>query len=325
MPLFTGKMDKYNMNILNRFDYNYDFLGKRKLAAIVSGVLMLVALASFGLKGLSYGIDFTGGTLVEVQYSMPVELEEIRTLLHSNKFEDAIVQNFGSTTDVLIRLGVYEDMKNDQISSTILALLQQKDPDVVMKRVEFVGPKVGGELVEKGGMAILLTLFGILIYVTLRFEYRFALGSIAALIHDTVITVGFFSLLGLEFDLTVLAAVLAVIGYSLNDTIVVFDRIRDNFLKMRKQNSEQVVNRSINQILGRTVMTSVTTLLVLLVLFFAGGELIHNFAIALIVGVIVGTYSSIYIASATALHLGISKADLMPVQKEGAEPVDDRP
>jgi len=313
------------MNILNRFDYNYDFLGKRKLAVIASGVLMLIALASIGLKGLSYGVDFTGGTLVEVQYSMPVELEEIRTLLHSNKFEDAIVQNFGSTTDVLIRLGVYEDMKNDQISSTILALLQQKDPNVVMKRVEFVGPKVGGELVEKGGMAILLTLFGILIYVTLRFEYRFALGSIAALVHDTIITVGFFSLLGLEFDLTVLAAVLAVIGYSLNDTIVVFDRIRDNFLKMRKQNSEQVVNRSINQILGRTVMTSVTTLLVLLVLFFAGGELIHNFAIALIIGVIVGTYSSIYIASATALYLGISKADLMPVQKEGVAPVDDRP
>lgn len=314
------------MNILNRFDYNYDFLGKRKVATIVSTILMLIALASLGLKGLSFGIDFTGGTLVEVRYSVPAELDEVRELLHSNGFEDAVVQNFGTTKDVLIRLGIYENMKNEEISSTILGLLQQQDSDVVMKRVEFVGPKVGGELVEKGGMAILLTLFGILIYVTLRFEYRFALGSIAALVHDTVITVGFFSLLGLEFDLTVLAAVLAVIGYSLNDTIVVFDRIRDNFLKMRKQNSEQVVNRSINQILGRTVMTSVTTLLVLLVLFFAGGELIHNFAIALIVGVIVGTYSSIYIASATALHLGISKADLMPVQKEGAQQqVDERP
>ncbi|MCV6637166.1 protein translocase subunit SecF [Candidatus Albibeggiatoa sp. nov. NOAA] len=314
------------MNILNRFDYNYDFLGKRKVATIVSTILMLIALASLGLKGLSFGIDFTGGTLVEVRYSVPVELDEVRELLHSNGFEDAVVQNFGTTKDVLIRLGIYENMKNEEISSTILGLLKQQDSEVVMKRVEFVGPKVGGELVEKGGMAILLTLFGILIYVTLRFEYRFALGSIAALVHDTVITVGFFSLLGLEFDLTVLAAVLAVIGYSLNDTIVVFDRIRDNFLKMRKQNSEQVVNRSINQILGRTVMTSVTTLLVLLVLFFAGGELIHNFAIALIVGVIVGTYSSIYIASATALHLGISKADLMPVQKEGAQQqVDERP
>ncbi|WP_353573149.1 protein translocase subunit SecF [Candidatus Albibeggiatoa sp. nov. BB20] len=313
------------MNILSRFDYSYDFLGKRKAAAVVSGILILISLVSIGIKGLSYGVDFTGGTLVEVSYNIPAELDKVRTLLHSNGFEDAVVQNFGTTKDVLIRLGVYEDMKNDQLSSKILTLLQQQDPDVVMRRVEFVGPKVGGELVEKGGMAILLTLFGILIYVTLRFEYRFAFGSIAALIHDTVITVGFFSLLGLEFDLTVLAAVLAVIGYSLNDTIVVFDRIRDNFLKMRKQNAEQVVNRSINQILGRTVMTSVTTLLVLLVLFFAGGELIHNFAVALIVGVVVGTYSSIYIASATALYLGISKADLMPVQKEGAPVVDDLP
>jgi preprotein translocase subunit SecF len=314
------------MNFLNRFDYSYDFLGKRKIAVIVSGILLLISLLALVVNGLSFGVDFTGGTLVEVHYDMPVELEEVRVLLHSNGFEDAVVQNFGTTKDVLIRLGVYEDKENEKLSSEVLALLQQNDTKVEMRRVEFVGPKVGGELVEKGGMAILLTLFGILIYVTLRFEYRFALGAIAALVHDTILTVGFFSLLGLEFDLTVLAAVLAVIGYSLNDTIVVFDRIRDNFVKMRKQNSEQVVNKSINQILGRTVMTSLTTLLVLIVLFFAGGELIHNFAVALIVGVFVGTYSSIYIASTTALYLGISKADLMPVQKEGAgTAVDDRP
>lgn len=314
------------MNFLNRFDYNYDFLGKRKIAAIASSVLLLISLLALVVNGLSFGVDFTGGTLVEVHYDMPVELEEVRVLLHSNGFEDAVVQNFGTTKDVLIRLGVYENKENEKLSSEVLALLQQNNTKVEMRRVEFVGPKVGGELVEKGGMAILLTLVGILIYVTLRFEYRFALGAIAALVHDTIITVGFFSLLGLEFDLTVLAAVLAVIGYSLNDTIVVFDRIRDNFLKMRKQNSKQVVNKSINQILGRTIMTSLTTLLVLIVLFFAGGELIHNFAVALIVGVFVGTYSSIYIASATALYLGISKADLMPVQKEGAgTAVDDRP
>lgn len=314
------------MNFLNRFDYNYDFLGKRKIAAIASSVLLLISLLALVVNGLSFGVDFTGGTLVEVHYDMPVELEEVRVLLHSNGFEDAMVQNFGTTKDVLIRLGVYENKENEKLSSEVLALLQQNNTKVEMRRVEFVGPKVGGELVEKGGMAILLTLLGILIYVTLRFEYRFALGAIAALVHDTIITVGFFSLLGLEFDLTVLAAVLAVIGYSLNDTIVVFDRIRDNFLKMRKQNSKQVVNKSINQILGRTIMTSLTTLLVLIVLFFAGGELIHNFAVALIVGVFVGTYSSIYIASATALYLGISKADLMPVQKEGAgTAVDDRP
>ncbi len=306
------------MNILNRFDYNYDFLGKRKIAVIASGILMIISLVTFFVNGLSFGIDFTGGTLVEVYYDLPPELNDVREILHSNGFEDAEVQNFGTTRDVLIRLGMYENVKNEQISSTVLSLLQQSDPNVEMRRVEFVGPKVGGELIEKGGMAVLLTLFGILIYVTLRFEYRFALGSIAALIHDTVITVGFFSLIGLEFNLTVLAAILAVIGYSLNDTIVVFDRIRDNFLKMRKQSAEQIINKSINQILGRTVMTSVTTLLVLLVLFFAGGELIHNFAVALIVGIVVGTYSSVYIASTVALYLGISKADLMPVQKEGA-------
>jgi preprotein translocase subunit SecF len=307
------------MDIFNRFDYSYDFLGKKKLAIIASTVLILISIMSFIVNGLSFGVDFTGGTLVEVNYAQAVELEQIRTVLHENGFADAMVQNFGTTRDVLIRLGVYENMPNDAISNKVIELLQQDGSSVEMRRVEFVGPKVGGELVEKGGMAILLTLIGILIYITLRFEYRFALGSIAALVHDTVIVLGFFSVTGLEFDLTVLAAILAVIGYSLNDTIVVFDRVRDNFIKMRKQTVVQIVNKSINQILGRTVMTSVTTLLVLVVLFAVGGELIHNFAIALIIGIVVGTYSSIYIASITALYLGISKADLMPVQKEGSD------
>jgi preprotein translocase subunit SecF len=240
--------------------------------------------------------------------------------LHENGFPDAMIQHFGTTRDVLIRLGVHEESKGEPLSTSILRLLEKDGTDQVsMRRVEYVGPQIGGELVEKGGLAVIYTLFGILIYVAFRFEYRFALGAIAALIHDTLITVGLFSLLGLEFDLTVLAALLAMIGYSLNDTIVVFDRIRENFVKMRKQPSSNVMNTSINQMLGRTVMTSVTTTLVLIVLFVVGGSLIHGFSIALLFGVIIGTYSSIYIASASALALGVSKADLMPVQKEGAE------
>lgn len=304
---------------LTRFDYNFDFLGKRRLALIISAVLILVSLASLAIQGLVLGIDFTGGTLVEVGYEQPAELDKIRSSLHENGFSDAVVQNFGTARDVLIRLKVREESKEDPLSSQILRLLQQSGEKVDMRRVEYVGPQIGKELIEKGGLAVLYTLFGILIYVAFRFEYRFALGSIAALIHDTIIVVGFFSLFRFEFDLTVLAAILAVIGYSLNDTIVVFDRIRENFVKLRKQASINVMNRSINQMLGRTVMTSVTTALVLMVLFFVGGELIHGFSMALLLGVIVGTYSSIYIASASALTLGVSKADLMPVKKEGAE------
>ncbi len=304
---------------LTRFDYKFDFLGKRRLALSISAVLILVSLASLAIQGLVLGIDFTGGTLVEVGYEQPADLEKIRSSLHENGFSDAVVQNFGTARDVLIRLKVREESKEDPLSSQILRLLQQSGEKVDMRRVEYVGPQIGEELIEKGGLAVLYTLFGILIYVAFRFEYRFALGSIAALIHDTILVVGFFSLFRLEFDLTVLAAVLAVIGYSLNDTIVVFDRIRENFVKLRKQAAINVMNRSINQMLGRTVMTSVTTALVLTVLFVVGGELIHGFSMALLLGVIVGTYSSIYIASASALALGVSKTDLMPVKKEGAE------
>lgn len=305
--------------LLTRFDYKVDFLGKRQLALTLSGILMIISLTSIVMQGLVFGIDFTGGTLVEVSYSQPADLEKIRNSLHNNNFPDAVVQHFGNTHDVLIRLGVHEESKDDPLSTQILRLLQKDGDKVEMRRVEYVGPQVGGELVEKGGLAIIYTLFGILLYVAFRFEYRFALGAIAALIHDTVIVVGFFSLFRLEFDLTILAAVLAVIGYSLNDTIVVFDRIRENFVKLRKQPSVNVINTSINQMLGRTVMTSVTTAIVLVVLFLVGGELIHGFSIALLLGVIVGTYSSIYIASATTMALGVSKSDLMPVQKEGAE------
>ena len=304
---------------LSRFDYKYDFLGKRKIALAMSGILMLISLISIVTQGLVFGIDFTGGTLVQVSYSKPADLDKIRNSLHNNNFPDAVVQNFGNSHDVLIRLGVHKESNDDPLSTKILRLLQKDGDKVEMRRVEYVGPQIGDELVEDGGLAIIYTLFGILLYVGFRFEYRFALGSIAALIHDTVIVVGFFSLFRLEFNLTILAAILAVIGYSLNDTIVVFDRIRENFVKLRKQPSINVMNTSINQMLGRTVMTSVTTAIVLVVLFLVGGELIHGFSIALLLGVIVGTYSSIYIASAIAMALGVSKSDLMPVQKEGAE------
>ena len=298
---------------------NIDFMAGRKLALILSTALILVSLGSLFTRGLAFGIDFTGGTLIEVGYPEPVELAGIRSALKENGFADAQVQHFGSSRDVLIRIAPRAEESSAALSSRVLEILQADGRQVDMRRVEFVGPQVGEELTEQGGLAMLYALIGILIYVALRFEYRFALGSVAALVHDVVITLGFFSLFQLEFDLTVLAAVLAVIGYSLNDTIVVFDRIRENFRKLRKGSPVDVVNVSINQTLSRTLMTSLTTLLVLISLFVFGGEVIHAFALALIVGVLVGTYSSIYVASTVTLALGVSKKDLMPPKKEGVE------
>lgn len=360
------------MGLLTRFDYNFDFMNyrRRMLAVIFSGSLTLISLISLATQGLVFGIDFTGGTLVEVGYGTSVELQGIRKALHSNGFPDAVVQHFGTSQDVLIRLGLHQELKNEELSGQILRLLQQEvagrtasEPSAVkdslattsttrdelasvtttapgtaaltepptagkftptagqgtvnMRRVEFVGPQVGGELIEQGGLAILYTLIGILVYVALRFEYRLATGAVLALFHDTIITVGMFSLFRLEFDLTVLAAILAVIGYSINDTVVVFDRIRDNFTKMRKQSSLNIINASINQTLSRTIMTSTTTLIVVVVLLIAGGELIRGFSIALVIGIGFGTYSSVYVASLLALTLGVTRTSLMPVQKEG--------
>jgi len=302
-----------------------DFMGKRRLALIFSGVLILASLGSLFTRVLNFGIDFTGGTLIEVGYSQPVELPSVRATLEGAGYADAVVQHFGTARDVLIRLAPREGVSKAELSDQIFRSLQQaSESELSLRRVEFVGPQVGDELAEDGGLAMLIALGAILVYVALRFEYRFAVGAVAALMHDVIITLGFFSVLQLEFDLTVLAALLAVIGYSLNDTIVVFDRIRENFRKMRKGAPVDIVNASLNQTLSRTLMTSFTTLLVLFALFFLGGELIHSFATALIVGIFVGTYSSIYIASPAALALGISKADLMPVKKEGAE-LDARP
>ncbi len=306
MQIFKGKTE-------------FDFMGKRRLAAVVSGVLILVSIASLAVRGLNFGIDFTGGTLIEVGYPQPAELPAVRGALAEAGFGDAQVQHFGSSRDVLIRIAPRAESSRAELSSDVLRALQKQDPEVEIRRVEFVGPQIGEELTEKGGLAMLYALVGILIYVALRFEYRFALGSVAALVHDVIITLGAFSVFQWDFDLSVLAAVLAVIGYSLNDTIVVFDRIRENFRKIRKGTPVEVVNISINQTLARTLMTSITTLLVLIALFLIGGEIIHWFAGALIVGVVVGTYSSIYVASPVALALGVSKKDLMPVKKEGAE------
>jgi preprotein translocase subunit SecF len=304
---------------------NIDFMGQRKLALIFSGVLLLVALISVGVRGLNYGIDFTGGTLIEVGYSETADLGQVRVDLAAAGFPEATVQYFGTTRDVLVRLAPRDDLSKAELSSNVLRMLRKNGgDDMQLRRVEFVGPQVGEELTEQGGLAMLIALGAILIYVSLRFQWKFSLGAVAALFHDVVVTIGFFSVLGLEFNLTVLAAVLAVIGYSLNDTIVVFDRVRENFRTMRKGTAVQIFNASLNQTLSRTIITSLTTLLVLVALFFLGGELIHEFATALIVGVIVGTYSSIYVASTSVLALGVIKADFMPVQKEGSE-ADARP
>lgn len=295
---------------------NFDFMGKRKLALILSLVLIVIAITAITMRGLNLGIDFTGGTLVEVGYTESVELESVRQALTTGGYGDAIVQHFGTSKDVLIRLPVADnDDDKSKLSNNVLdSLASTGAPE--MRRVEFVGPQVGDELRDKGGLAMLYALIGILVYVALRFEWRFSLGSVAALIHDVILVVGFFAVTQIEFDLTVLAALLAVIGYSLNDTIVVFDRIRENFRRLRKATSEVVINTSINQTLSRTLMTSVTTLLVLIALFIFGGEVIHSFSIALIVGVIVGTYSSVYVASSALLALDVSKEDLMQAEVE---------
>ena len=297
-----------------------DFVNKRKYAIVFSTLLLTVSIISLGLQGLKLGIDFTGGTLVEVGYQQTADLEDIRAKLASANYAGTNVQYFGSDTEVLIQLEPQAISDVDD-SSLIIQLLGE---GIDMRRVEFVGPKVGEELTNDGGLALLYALIGILIYVAFRFEYRFALGSVVALIHDVIITLGVFSILQIEFDLTVLAAILAVIGYSLNDTIVVFDRIRENFLSTRHIEPVPIVNDALNQTLARTLMTSLTTLLVLLALFYLGGEVIHSFAGALIIGVVIGTYSSIFVASSMILALGISKEDMLPSEKETKE-IDARP
>jgi len=299
---------------------NFDFMALRKPAMVASAVLLLASIVSLATLKLNVGIDFTGGSIIEVGYQQAVELEPIRNTLANNGFGDAIVQHFGSANEVLIRLVPDVDKEKAELSSTIIGILNAaSDSEIDVRRVDFVGPQVGEELTEDGGLAVLYALIAILGYVAFRFEYRFSLGAVAALVHDVVITLGVFSILQLDFDLSVLAAILAVIGYSLNDTIVVFDRVRENFRKIRKKTSIEIVNTSINQTISRTLKTSFTTLLVLLSLVFLGGEVIHSFALALIIGVVVGTYSSIYVATTSALALGITRGDLLLPEKEGEQ------
>ena len=301
--------------------FEFDFMGLRKPAMLMSATLLLVSIVSLSVLKLNVGIDFTGGSVIEVGYRQSVELQPIRNALETSGFSDAIVQHFGSAKEVLIRLVPKVDQDKAELSSQIIAVLNEaSESRIDVRRVDFVGPQVGEELTEDGGLAVLYALIAILIYVSWRFEFRFSLGAVAALIHDVVITLGIFSVLQLDFDLSVLAAILAVIGYSLNDTIVVFDRVRENFRKIRKKTALEITNISINQTISRTLMTSFTTLLVLLSLFFLGGEVIHSFALALIIGVVVGTYSSVYVATASVLALGITRSDLLIPEKEDDDP-----
>ena len=297
----------------------FNFMGSRKITSVISVLLIIFSIISLSYQGLNLGIDFTGGTLVEVGYPETVDLDSVRQSFSNSDFNNAVIQYFGSAKEILIRIPPKQGLNSADISSRILELISADNSNAKMRRVEFVGPQVGEELREDGGLAMLYALLCIMVYVAFRFQMRFSVGAVAALIHDVVITLGFFSITRFNFDLTILAALLAVIGYSLNDTIVVFDRVRENFRKIREKTPVDVFNISLNQTLRRTLMTSFTTLLVLLALFFLGGEIIHGFSMALIFGVLIGTYSSIYIASPVTLALGIKKEDLMPVKKEGED------
>lgn len=297
-----------------------DFLGYQAWAFALSIALTLITFVSLGVQGLNLGIDFTGGTLVEVGYSRPVELQGVREAL-SKEFEGATVQHFGSAKDVLVRLPPRSEQKSgSKISDQVQQLLSSHaGAEVELRRVEFVGPQVGNELVEQGGLAIVVTMIGLLIYIAMRFEYRFAIGAVIATLHDPILILGFFSVFRIEFDLTVLAAVLAIIGYSINDTIVVFDRIREHFRKMRKESTVEIVNTAITQTLSRTLLTSFATLLVVIALLFLGGQIIYGFSLALMIGIVVGTFSSIYVASAVTVLLGLRRQDIMPPPKEGKD------
>jgi preprotein translocase subunit SecF len=305
---------------------NFDFLGstRRKIALTFSAIVIIVSIVSLSTRGLEFGIDFTGGILLEVGYEEAADLAAIRSNLGDAGFEDAQVLRFGADTDVLVRLPPQDDVDPDELREQLRETVAVGTSGVDLRRVEFVSPQVGKELTERGGLAMIIALMLIFVYVMIRFQWKFAAGAVAALTHDVIVTVGFFSVFGFSFDLTVVAAVLAVIGYSLNDTVVAFDRIRENFFKLRGISAEESMNTSINEMLARTIITGVTTLLVLVALLLLGGESIAPFSIALIVGIIVGTYSSIWTASATALLLGVNAQDLLEPIKD-PDLIDDLP
>jgi preprotein translocase subunit SecF len=303
-------------------DKMFNFMGYRKSALIFSGLLIIGSIISLGTQGLNLGLDFTGGTLVEILYEDAADLKQIRNTLETNNYNGAQVVNFGSDRDVLVRL---PQANTSDLGDQVVAVLRDSSAKTLeLKRIEYVGPQVGEELREQGGLGLLIAIVGVMIYVAIQFQFKFSLGAVIALIHDIIITLGLFSLLQLDFDLTVLAALLAVIGYSLNDTIVVSDRIRENFRVVRRASPEEVINLSLNQTLGRTVMTSLTTLLVLTSLFVFGGDIIHGFATALIFGVLIGTYSSIFVAASSLLTLNVTKEDLIVPLPENGD-VDDMP
>ena len=295
----------------------FQFMKYRKIAGVASIILFSISILSLTFKGLSLGLDFSGGTLVEISYENPVELETIRNTLSSSGFEDSQVVNFGTNLDVLIK--VADQNGNSSIGDSVYSLLNESGLQGELKRVEFVGPQVGAELRDQGGLGMLVALFMILLYVAFRFQYKFALGAVTALGHDVVIILGLFSIFAWDFDLTVLAALLAVIGYSLNDTIVVSDRIRENFRTQRIMEPDEMIDLSLNQTLGRTIVTSLTTLLVLFALFLFGGEMIKGFSLALILGVLIGTYSSIYVVANMLMSLTLIQEDLAIPEPEGAD------
>lgn len=296
----------------------HEFMAHRKGALVVSLVLIAVSVIALFWRGLNLGIDFTGGTLIELRYEQAVDIDEVRQMAEDAQFKDVEVQHFGAATDILIRITPSETESQATLSNRLIESLRAAGGQFELLRIDFVGPKVGRELREDGGLAMLFALFGILMYVAFRFEYRFAFGAIIALIHDVILTVGFFSIFHIDFDLSVLAAILAVIGYSLNDTIVIYDRVREQFLESKRRDSEIIINEAINNTLSRTIMTGVTTTLVLAALLLLGGESVSSFSLAMLVGVVVGTYSSIYVAGASLLLFKLERVDMLPPEKEGA-------
>jgi preprotein translocase subunit SecF len=299
-----------------------NFMGHRRMLAMLSAILIFVSLGSLAFQGLNFGLDFTGGAQIEVGYEQPADVETIRNVLNGAGYRDVVVQFFGNNTDVLIRM---QEDNNPQLGDQVLALLAETRSDVELRRNEFVGPQVGEELRENGGIGMLVALGLVMVYIALRFQFKFAVGAVAALAHDVVIVLGFFSITQMAFDLTVLAAILAVIGYSLNDTIVVADRIRENFRMVRRDETGYLINLSLTQTLSRTLITSLTTLLVLVTLGIVGGELIFGFSVALGVGVLVGTYSSVYVSANVLMALHLTKQDMMPPEKSDDPEEEDIP
>ena len=293
-----------------------DFLRARKWAGALSIIMVVLSLTSLAIRGLHWGLDFTGGIVMELEYPHPVEVNEVRAILDQEGFQDAVIQQFGSTQNIMVRLAPRENISEQAVGESVRQILQQHTPEVKLLRSDVMGAQLGKEMAEQGGLAIIVALIGTMLYIAFRFEWRFAVGAGIALAHDPILILGLFSFFQFEFDLPTLAGILAVIGYSLNDTIVVFDRVKENFLKLRKGDAVEIVNLSLNQTLSRTLMTSLLTLLVVTSLLIYGGPTLFGFSFALFVGIIVGTYSSIYVAGALSVALGLSRADLIPAPKE---------